>query len=386
MMKAILVLSLALAVMTMNRVFAEPTPTAEVNAMLEKIRAKHELPALGGLAIVDGEVKAIGAVGLRKFEGKEKVTVEDKWHIGSCTKSMTATLAATFVEEGKLKWDSTLDEVFGDELRMRDEYKTVTLKMLVTNRSGLVGDIPQALMIKARLRDGNRDIAHRRKRFAEELLRLKPAFEAGTKYEYSNAGFVVAGVMLETVAGKSWEELMQERLFKPLKMDSAGFGGAASKRKEDQPWGHHKKNKPQPPGPGDDNPDVLGPAGTVHCSLTDLARYVKMHIDHQTGPVLKKPESFVELQAIAEGNENYASGWIVLDRPWANGPALYHNGSNTMNYCVIWFAPKRKFATIVVANKDDSHPACDAVVGEFMQQYLAGDQPAGVRKLSPFAA
>ena len=356
--------------------------------MLEKIRVEHELPALGGIAIVDGEVKAVGAVGLRKFKGREKVTVDDKWHIGSCTKSMTATLAATFVEEGKLTWDSTIGEVLGRKVRMRDEYEDVTLKMLVTNRSGMVGDIPNGLMIKAYLSTGNRDVAKRRKRFAEDLLKLEPEFEPGTKYTYSNAGFIVAGVMLETISGKSWEELMQERLFEPLKMESAGFGGAASRRKEDQPWGHSTKTEPQSPGPRADNPDVLGPAGTVHCSLKDLARYVKMHAAHEVGPVLKKRETFELLQTIAEGNDDYACGWVVTDRPWAKGPAIFHNGSNTMNYCLIWFAPRRKFAAIAVTNvHDDSHVPCDAVVGRFIGTYLAGagGNGAGGRKVSPFA-
>jgi len=122
--------------------------------MLEEIRSEHELPALGGIAIVDGEVKAMGAVGLRKFKGKKEVTIDDKWHIGSCTKSMTATLAATFVEEGKLTWDSTIDEVLGPKIDMRDEYKNVSLKTLVTNRSGIPGNAPMPVLLGAALSSG----------------------------------------------------------------------------------------------------------------------------------------------------------------------------------------------------------------------------------------
>jgi len=385
----------ALSLIMLTQVIAEAAATPEVKAMLEEIRAENELPALGGLAIVDGEVKAIGAVGLRKFKGKEKVTAADKWHIGSCTKSMTATLAATFVEEGKLNWDSTISEVLGGEVRMRDEYKDVTLKTLLTNRSGIPSNAPLGTRIKAAADSGKRDIEKRRKQYAEGLLKLKPEFEPGTKYGYSNSGFVVAGVMLETISGRSWEELMQERIFKPLKMQSAGFGAAAARRKEDQPWGHTSKTKPQPPGPGDDNPDVIGPAGTVHCSLADLARYVKMHLDHEVGPVLKKPESFVRLQTIADGNDDYACGWVIADRAWANGPALWHNGSNTMNYCLIWMAPGRKFAAIAVTNVDPESGGkpCDAVVGKFIEHYLAGGGAKGGagsradagRKVSPFS-
>jgi CubicO group peptidase (beta-lactamase class C family) len=304
-------------------------------------------------------------------------------------------LAATFVEDGTLNWDSTIGEVLGREVRMLDAYEDVTLKTLLSNRSGIPGSAPRAALLKAAMSSGRRDVAKRRKQFAEELLKLEPEFEPGTQYAYSNSGFVVAGVMLEMVSGKSWEELMHERIFGPLKMESAGFGGPASRGKEDQPWGHGSKEKPQPPGPGDDNPDVIGPAGTVHCSLSDLARYVKMHLDHEIGPVLKKPESFVLLQKVAEGNDKYACGWVVHERSWAKGPALMHNGSNTMNYCLIWMAPERKFAAIAVSNADDQSSAgpCDSVVSAFIDKYLAdaeadpriAERGAGGGKVSPFS-
>ena len=101
------------------------------------------------------------------------------------------------------------------------------------------------------------------------------------------------------------------------------------------------------------------------------------------------------LQEIAEGNEDYACGWVVYKRPWANGPALMHNGSNTMNYCVIWMAPKRKFATIAVTNVDIESGAgpCDAVVSHFISTFLgdggakAGEGKKGNAgpKVSPFS-
>src|SRR5262245_60696499 len=76
----------------------------DVTAALEIIREKRKVPALAAAAMKDGKLVAIGATGLRRLGGKERVTVEDKWHIGSCTKSMTASVAARLVERGLLKW------------------------------------------------------------------------------------------------------------------------------------------------------------------------------------------------------------------------------------------------------------------------------------------
>ncbi len=344
----------------------------DVSEKLEAIRKEAGIPALGGAAIVDGELKALGVVGLRKAGGEEPVTVDDKWHIGSCTKSMTATLAATFVEEGKLKWTTTIGEILGKEMDVREDYRDVTLATLLTNRSGIPGKAPRTVWSKAWQGTGKADLMKRRKDYAEAMLGEKPEFKPGTDYAYSNSGFIVVGAMLEQLTGKLWEDLMKERIFEPLKMTSAGFGSAATIGKEDQPWGHHSVKLPQKPGVKADNPDVLGPAGTVHISLRDLARYVKMHATHEVGPVLKKPETFTFLQTKGEGNKDYACGWIVLERGWAKGPALMHNGSNTMNYCVIWMAPERKFGGIAVSNikMDLSGIPCDTVVGKLIEAYL----------------
>ena len=86
--------------------------TETMAPLLEEIRAKRQVPALAAAAVIDGRLAALGTTGVRKFGGREKVTDADLWHIGSDTKSMTASLAAVLVEEGKIKWDTTVAEVF----------------------------------------------------------------------------------------------------------------------------------------------------------------------------------------------------------------------------------------------------------------------------------
>src|SRR6476646_10575493 len=71
----------------------------EFDVQLEGIRRKFHLPALAAAAVRDGRIVEIAATGVRKFGEDEEVTVDDAWHLGSCTKSMTATLAAMLVEQ-----------------------------------------------------------------------------------------------------------------------------------------------------------------------------------------------------------------------------------------------------------------------------------------------
>jgi CubicO group peptidase (beta-lactamase class C family) len=110
---------------------------------IEAIRTNRQLPSLAVLAVKDGQVRGEAAVGVRKLGSEERVTVNDQWHIGSCTKSMTATLAALYVQKGKLKWNTTVGEIFPEwSATMNGEWRGVTLEQLLTHRSGAPGNAP----------------------------------------------------------------------------------------------------------------------------------------------------------------------------------------------------------------------------------------------------
>ncbi|MFO1513653.1 MAG: serine hydrolase domain-containing protein [Verrucomicrobiota bacterium] len=182
--------------------------------------------------------------------------------------------------------------------------------------------------------------------------------------------YAVVGAMLEKVSGKPWETLLTEKLFQPLQMKSAGFGVPGAKDKVDQPWGHTRKLLQTLPQQSD-NPPAIGPSGTVHCSLDDLARYTMIHLEGERAGGLLKPETFRKLHTPPEGGD-YACGWVVLKRGWAGGKALMHNGSNTMWYLVMWLAPEKNFAVITATNIAGSgaEKGCDEVASAMIQQWL----------------
>ncbi|MBI3879271.1 MAG: beta-lactamase family protein [Verrucomicrobia bacterium] len=357
---------------------AAPAP-ASLDSLLEPIRAEKKLPALAAAVVRGGETVAIGAVGFRKDGGTDKVTVLDKWHIGSCTKSMTASLTAMLVEEGKFRWDTTLAEAFPElAAKMKPEWRPVTFEQLLLHTGGAPPNLDaDGLWGRLCQRADKPPLEQRAYAVSELLTKHKPIAKPGAKYEYSNAGFMLVGHAIETKLGKPWEEIMRERLFKPLGMDSAGFGPAASVGKVDQPWGHTKKLlgglKSVPPGVQADNPAAIGPAGIVHCSIGDLAKYVAWHTrGERGGDRLLKAESFKKLHTLVSKEGEYALGWVVLKRGWGGGEVLMHNGSNTMNYTVLWLAPKRDFAVVVCTNFGGAGAAeaADQVVGELIQKFL----------------
>ncbi len=344
-----------------------------VSEMLEIIRAKHKLPSLAAAVVVDGKVVATNAVGVRRYGTAVKVTPEDKFHIGSDTKSMTATVAGMLVEKGKISWTTTIAQSFPEFVRdIHLDYQSATLEQLLANRGGAPNKPPPTLWMKAWQATGTP--AEQRLAFVKGILALEPEAKPGTKYVYSNQGYTIAGVMLEKASGKTWEELMRTMLFEPLGMTSAGFGAPASVGQVDQPWGHTKGTagiKPVPPGPGADNPAAISPAGAVHCSLGDLAKYAIFHMAGERGASkLLKAETFRKLHAPVGGD--YALGWVVTERKWAGGRALTHSGSNNMFYVVVWMAPEKNSAVIIASNigVNDAAAGCDEAAGKLIMEFL----------------
>lgn len=343
----------------------------DVTAQLERIREQHQVPGLAAAAIVEGEIVALGAAGYRDTDAPDAVTIDDKWHIGSCTKSMTASVAAMLVEEGKLSWHITIAEVLPD-LQMKDAWQDVTLEELLQHRGGAPHDPPRPLWNRACAQQGT--ATEQRLAFIRGILAEDPEHTPGTKWIYSDGGYAIVGAMMERVTGQAWEELMRERLFLPLGMMSAGFGPPATAGKLDQPWGHlgyEAPFKPVPPGPDADNPPAIAPAAAVHCSIADLARYVAWHVAGDRGEGwLLEPESFRKLHDPPEGG-SYAMGWSRLHRRWAGGPVLMHNGDNTMFYAVMWLGPAADTAFVAAVNADgyDATDACDDAIRFLINEF-----------------
>jgi CubicO group peptidase (beta-lactamase class C family) len=280
------------------------------------------------------------------------------------------------VEQGKISWTTTIGETFPElKSEIHSNYLGVTLEQLLSQRGGAPAAPPADLWSDAWAATGT--AAEQRMAFIKGILACEPEAKPGTKYIYSNQGYTIAGVMLEKAAGKTWEELLRSMLFEPLGMTTAGFGTPASPGKVDQPWGHTASTsggEPVPPGPGADNPLAISPAGAVHCSVGDLAKYAAFHLAGERGESkLLKAESFKKLHAAISDNLNYALGWVAMKRGWAKGRELWHNGSNTMFYVVVWLAPDQNSAVIVATNigGDAASKGCDEAAVKLISQFCA---------------
>jgi CubicO group peptidase (beta-lactamase class C family) len=317
---------IAVKLALLSSVFVFPVLAQEprdLSAVLEPIRGKYSVPACGVAVVEGGKLIAIGVAGKRRVDRETPVSSRDLWHIGSCTKAMTAALLGMMVDEGRLRWEMPITEAL-PEIEAHPKWKGVTLEHLVTQRSGIRG------MTRAQWRaieTGNGTPREQRARYAKQLLAEAPEKEPGT-FAYSNSGYGLLGAAIERAADKSYENLLADRIFKPLEIKSAGIGapGKAGEWNPSQPWGHYRNGDslfPATPGPDNQFPPALSPAACVHMSLPDFARFAWWISSNE--PALVEPSTFQKLQTPPSGS-TYSGGLWKTELPGVGGAAVSHSG------------------------------------------------------------
>lgn len=322
------------------------TTESLTQARLEALRAGINTPAMAAAASKAGGRSIALATGLRAIGHEQRVTTSDQWHLGSITKSMTATLVARLAEAGRISWTDTVGSVLGTAIPdMRADYRDVTFRHLCSHRAGLQGNIEMSeLMAFPR---ESADSRADRIRYASLGLKQEPRGPKETTFEYSNTGYVIAGAMLEAKMNAPWEALIQQHVFNPLGMASAGHGAPGTPGAWDQPCGHAPNAAGAmevfPPGAGvvNDNPAALGPAGRVHANFEDVLKYLTAHCSRREDFLSR--ESWQTLHTPPFGGP-YAMG---LSR---QGNALWHNGSNTLWYAEVMFDQSRGIVAAAAAN------------------------------------
>lgn len=207
-----------------------------------------------------------------------------------------------------------------------------------------------------------------------------------TKEIYSNVGYIIVGAALEKITGRSWEELMQQRIFKPQGITTGGFGPPGTAGRVDQPWGHDRNGDPVGPGDsGSDLPRYAGPCGTAHMTATDWAKFISLHLrgdpanpDHRVS--LLSPRAFEHLHRASPGETYAPGGWAVGTFEPAKGPRpddkgiiFGHEGSNGYWYSKVLVAPEIDLAVLVVCNRGAAFggKAVEGAAVELLQQFAS---------------
>jgi CubicO group peptidase (beta-lactamase class C family) len=348
--------------MPLRATAADSDPAIE--ALLKPIRQQYGVPALGGAIVTPDGMAVCGAIGVRKNGSDKPVTANDHWHLGSDTKAMTAEMLGRLVEKGVLSWNTTVGETIGPKLGIQlGDAANITLIELLHHRSGLPAnlrwrEIPTVL-----------PLPEQRLLAARQALSQPLQSQPDSKFLYSNLGYTMAATMAEVASGHSWEELMQENLFAPLKMKVGEGAQCEDHGPLEEPWGHNPDGSPE----CGDNPLVMAPAGCINASMENWSKFIADALRGGMGlPALLQPQTYQVLQTPAPRGANpYAGGWGVTRRPWAKGRCFNHVGSNTLNVADAWVAPNVGFAVIAVTNQGGpaANKACDAACAALIGYY-----------------
>ena len=169
---------------------------------------RQKIPGISVAVLREGKIVILKSYGLANVEHGVPVKPETVFQSGSIAKQFTASAVMILVEDGKISLDDKITKYFPDA---PETWKNITVRHLLTHTSGM-GDYPPEVDLR---KDYTED---------EYLAFIKKSpliYEAGAKWDYSNTGYVTLGALVRRVTGKFYGDFLQERIFKPLGMNTA---------------------------------------------------------------------------------------------------------------------------------------------------------------------
>jgi CubicO group peptidase (beta-lactamase class C family) len=336
---------------------AQTVSQAQVDAALPALAAMAQKQiddaAVPGLAIAivhNDKLVYLKGFGRREVGSSEIVDGDTVFQIASLSKPVSSTVVAALVSDGLVKWDTRIVDL-DPAFRLYDSYPTaeLTLRDLFSHRSGLPGTAGDEL----------EDIGYGRDEVLRRLRLVPPSSSFRAGYSYSNAGLTEGAVAAAKSAGKPWEDVAEERLFRPLGMVStsaryADFltrpNRAALHVKANGAWSARLKR----------DPDMQAPAGGISSSARDLAQWVRLQLaggDYDGRTLITAAaldETHAPLMArganpITGGASFYGLGWnIEFGR---HGLAWGHAGAFSVGArTLVTLYPKADLGIVILTN------------------------------------
>jgi CubicO group peptidase (beta-lactamase class C family) len=228
-------------------------------------------PGFAVLVKQNGKVLFEQGYGVRNLGNKEAINSTTNFRLASCTKQFTAMAIMLLVHDGRLRYDETLTEIFPEF----PEYgKTITVRNLLNHTSGLPDY--EDLMDAVEKQKGPTWTPEKQIHDGEVLQLLEKdqrgKFTPGTKWEYSNSGYVVLGLVVAKRSGKPFGGFLFERIFSPLKMEHTLVFEKDKNKVANRAYGYSKKNEWFVEADQSSTSATQGDGG-VYSNLEDLSKW-----------------------------------------------------------------------------------------------------------------
>ena len=361
-------------------------PPVNFDARVEAVRRAAGVPGMAIAIVENGRTVLAKGYGERRLGTGTPVDAETLFLIGSTTKAITSAALATLVDSGKLGWDDrVVDRLPG--FQMYDSWVTreMTVRDLLVHRSGLglgAGDllyIPRGSLSRAEV--------------VRRLRYLKPSGSFRDRYAYDNILYIVAGQLIETVSGQSWEDYVREHVLVPAGMTRATTDEAHRLADPNRAQPHARFGGPVR-GTGEqrllDERDQLAPAsapaGLIALSANDMAKWLTLQLAHGALPGGDRlfseasskemwtpvtPEPIATPVAAIAGTapqfQAYALGWEVRD--YHGAKILWHAGGLFGFTSIVVLIPEKQVGFAIEVNSEDIQPRF-GLMYELLDHYL----------------
>jgi len=353
-------------------------PPHNIDRYVNRVLKTFDVPGVSLAIVKDGKVVLAKGYGVKKLGDSEPVDAHTLFAIASNTKAFTATSFAVLVEEGKLKWDDPVIDYL-PWFRMSNDYVTshLTIRDLLVHRSGLGLGGGDLLWWPA--------TDYTRLEIAHHLRNVPLATSFRQKFAYDNLLYQVAGIVISTVSGQSWEDFVSDHILKPLGMTESPDKSSELVDQKNRATPHaFVDGKLQPIKPFLD--DVTDPAGGISSNASDMAKWMIAQLDSGrtvNGNYLFHPKSTVQLWKMTTPIDDpkypkelkpeqmnfygYGLGFFLSD--YRGQKLVWHTGSLPGYVSRVTMVPKLKFGIVVLTNQE-SGAAFDVITNHILDYYL----------------
>lgn len=334
------------------KLFAQTDTTQMLNSFIQETLEKSEIVPSVSVAIVsDQEILYQETFGYTDWERQKNATNQSVYYIASCTKSFTGLLAHILAEEGEIDLHTPILNYrpFKDFNR-KDVFANITIMDLLSHQSGI--ENPYLSFRLAYTVDyTDAEIA---RLIGEETVQN----EAGKAFEYTNFGYYLFDYLLRAEMGKSWRDLLDEKIFTPLEMENT-TAYASGVDAENLALPHRGVfNGQLKVAPLQKNDSLMHAAGGLMSSIEDAARFLQFYLGNGNGIY---PEQLVKnsYHQQVEGKHDfvrvfdgkgYASGWRIGE--FENEEIIYHFGGYIGYFAHYSFIPEKNIGMAVFTNTD----------------------------------
>lgn len=293
---------------------------------------------LNGQVLIESNNHIIydSAVGYSNFEQKKLLNKNTSFYIASLSKPFTATAIILLQQKGLLSYD---DEASKYLTELPDYAKNVTIRNLLTHTSG-IRDYENILTSKKGLK--NQDVLN----WLQKQKALQ--FESGSKFEYSNSGYIILSCIIERISGKSYKAFLEENIFKPLKMDHTEVYDASTSVIKARALGYDSKKQL------DDYSILTTGDGGIYSTAEDLYKFDQA-LRHFSLISKNSTRQMYTPFTLSDGKpSSYGFGWFIDDSN--GGKIVSHTGGLNGFRALFWRDLQNKKTIIALTNQGDAFP------------------------------